>query len=77
MKRPVIILTPRLLAVTSLALISKNFDHVPVSSYVARSSAVIGCAPAAGETFYADDNGNFITILPGLGRSRIFDHNRK
>ncbi|HYK45407.1 MAG TPA: hypothetical protein VEV83_09575 [Parafilimonas sp.] len=67
MKRPVIILTPLLLAVTSLALVSKNFDHRSVSSYSTRSSPVIGCAPDAGETFYADDNGNFITILPGWG----------
>jgi glutamine amidotransferase-like uncharacterized protein len=65
MKRSVIILTPLLLAVTSLALISKNFDHVSVSSYSPRSSAVIGCAPDAEETFYADENGNFLTVLPG------------
>ena len=56
-----------------MALVTKNLYRAPVNlAHADRASEIIGCAPDAAETFSPDENGNFITVLPGWG-----DHSYK
>ena len=68
MKKSFLILVPLFLGSISVALVSKNFHHTARNSdYETGTSDVIGCGPDAGESFYPDENGNFISVLPGWG----------
>jgi tetratricopeptide (TPR) repeat protein len=68
MKRNMFLFCPMLIGSMGLLIVSDNFEsRVFEQEQTARYLTAVSCAPAASENIYADDNGKFISVLPGWG----------